>query len=87
VCEHLRDDERVDASDVTVTAAGGVVTLEGTVPMRWMKHYAEDLACHCGGVKDVRNQLAVKREERRGEESRDTPRGGFGAAGDGGRKH
>lgn len=82
VCERLRDDDRVDASDVTVTASGGVVTLEGTVPHRWMKHGAENVACRCGGVKDVQNHLAIRREE-----AGDPSHGGFGEAGNGRSRH
>ncbi|HJU40736.1 MAG TPA: BON domain-containing protein, partial [Tahibacter sp.] len=43
VCERLADDPRVDARDVVVAAKNGVVTLDGTVPRRWMKHCAEDV--------------------------------------------
>lgn len=63
VSERLTDDARVDASDVTVTAKSGIVTLDGTVPRRWMKHCAEDVAESCGGVKDVVNRLSVRRDD------------------------
>lgn len=61
VCERLTDDERVDAGDIVVATKNGVVTLDGTVPQRWMKHRAEDVVESCGGVKDVVNRLSVRR--------------------------
>jgi osmotically-inducible protein OsmY len=61
VCERLERDDRVDASDLEVTVAGGVVTMAGTVQDREMKRRAEDLAESCGGVRDVQNQIRVAR--------------------------
>jgi len=52
--------DRLDASDVTVTVAGGKVTLEGTVPEQRMKHYIEDLVDACPGVQDVENRIRVR---------------------------
>ena len=54
-----RDD--IDSSEVSVTVAGGTVTLDGTVPERRMKHAIEDLAEACAGVKDVENRIRVQR--------------------------
>jgi hypothetical protein len=54
-----RDD--VDSSEVSVTVAGGKVTLDGTVPERRMKHEIEDLAEACAGVKEVDNRIRVQR--------------------------
>jgi len=54
-------EERLDASDVTVTVDGGKVTLEGTVPERRMKHYIEDLVDACPGVQDIDNRIRVGR--------------------------
>ncbi len=50
----------LDASDVTVSVAGGLVTLEGTVPERRMKHYIEDLVDACPGVQDIENRIRVR---------------------------
>jgi len=61
ICERLSEDDRVDASDVSVTCTNGVVTLEGTVPERAMKHRIEDLVDACHGVKDIQNHIAVTR--------------------------
>jgi len=38
-----------------------VVSLQGEVPARYMKHRAEDCAEHISGVKDVENRLRVGR--------------------------
>jgi osmotically-inducible protein OsmY len=54
-------DDRLVASDVTVTVDGGKVTLEGTVPERRMKHYIEDLVDACPGVQDIDNRIRVGR--------------------------
>jgi hypothetical protein len=51
----------VDASDVTVNVVGGKVTLEGTVPDRYTKHYLEDLADAAPGVQDIENRIRVRR--------------------------
>lgn len=51
----------LDASDVTVSVAGGQVTLVGTVPEQRMKHYIEDLVDACPGVQDIENRILVRR--------------------------
>ncbi|MEI7035316.1 BON domain-containing protein [Fulvimonas yonginensis] len=58
VCERLTDAD-IDASDIEVKVNQGVVTLEGSVRARWMKHQAEDIVDDCGGVKDIQNRLRV----------------------------
>jgi osmotically-inducible protein OsmY len=52
----------IDASDVEVEVSDGEVTLKGTVPERGMKYVAERLIDRLSGVKDVTNQIRVKRE-------------------------
>ena len=59
----LTRDPRIDARDLTVVVTDGVVTLSGTVTRRGMKHYAEDLAVACSGVRDVDNRIRVSRGE------------------------
>lgn len=59
ICERLTDDWQIDASDISVRVADGVVTLEGSVPERRVKHRVEDLIESCGGVTEIRNQLTV----------------------------
>lgn len=66
--ERLTDDADIDASDITVRVSNGMVTLEGTVEDRWMKHRAEDIADSCSGVKDVTNSLRVGSRDERGSE-------------------
>jgi hypothetical protein len=60
LCERLSDADDIDASGLSVTVMQGVVTLDGEVPHRRMKHWAEDLAESCSGVRDVDNKLRVR---------------------------
>ncbi|KVE09966.1 BON domain-containing protein [Burkholderia anthina] len=62
VCERLAHALEIDVSDVTVQVTDGRVELDGTVPVRWMKHGIEDLADGCLGVRDVENRVRVRRE-------------------------
>lgn len=59
VSDRLTEDSHIDASDITVRCRDGVVTLEGTVAIRSLKHRAEDLAASSPGVSDVDNRLKV----------------------------
>jgi hypothetical protein len=59
-CERLTDAD-IDASDIEVKVSQGTVTLEGSVPVRWMKHATEDLIDDLGGVRDIQNRLRVGR--------------------------
>lgn len=61
ISERLSDDPAIDAGDINVDVKNGVVTLSGSVDARHLKHHAEDLACHCGGVNDVDNKLTVRK--------------------------
>ena len=63
VCEALAYHPALDASDITVTAEAGEVTLAGTVPDRASKRLAEELADRCRGVEDVHNRLVVRKDE------------------------
>jgi osmotically-inducible protein OsmY len=56
----LQWDTRVDATDVGVTVAHGVVTLLGTVPSDAARHAALAAAFRVAGVHDVANELEVK---------------------------
>ncbi|MBS7457332.1 BON domain-containing protein [Coralloluteibacterium stylophorae] len=62
VCERLTHDPLVDASEIEVKVVEGVVTLEGTVGDRRMKHRAEDIAESCSGVRDVDNRVRVRQK-------------------------
>lgn len=57
--ERLTEAHDLDASGLSVEVEGGVATLSGRVPQRWMKHRAEDLADGCIGVTDIRNHIVV----------------------------
>ncbi len=59
ICERLTDAPDVDASDISIQCKDGVVTLEGSVESRHMKHRVEDIVDGCSGVKDVENRLRV----------------------------
>jgi hypothetical protein len=59
VNERLTDDDAIDASEIEVKCVNGVVTLEGTVEERWMKHRVEDIVDACSGVLEVENRLTV----------------------------
>jgi hypothetical protein len=53
VYERLMEHPYVDTTDVEVSVSHGEVTLEGTVPDRWEKRLAEDLAEGVLGVTEV----------------------------------
>lgn len=59
ICDELMQTEHVDSSEVTVQVSAAKVTLDGTVPERWMKHAIEDLADACPGVQDVDNRIRI----------------------------
>lgn len=67
--ERIREDviERIvdnglDASEVEIEVKEGEVTLTGSVHQRLYKHRMEDIAESVSGVKDVHNQIRVKRQ-------------------------
>jgi hypothetical protein len=62
VSDALTRDRSVDASEIEVSVISGAVTLRGSVSDKWMKRRAEDCAEEISGVKDVRNELEVRRE-------------------------
>ncbi|MGE3467230.1 MAG: BON domain-containing protein [Pyrinomonadaceae bacterium] len=49
----------LDASDIDVQVDDGDVVLTGTVPTKYEKRYAEDIADNIYGVKNVENRLRV----------------------------
>lgn len=60
VSDRLMTHPDVDASDIEVAVADGVVTLSGTVEDRHQKRISEFIADDVVGVDDVRNQLEVR---------------------------
>lgn len=64
ICESLTRHSDIDASEIEVEVKNGEVTLSGAVPERTMKYLAEDIAERCQGVKDVHNQIKMKKADR-----------------------
>jgi osmotically-inducible protein OsmY len=62
ICERLREDPYIDASDVTVTVQSSKVTFDGAVDSRHTKNLIEDVAEQLG-VDDVQNNLRVQRQD------------------------
>jgi hypothetical protein len=60
ISEKLMRNHLVDASDISVEARNGTVTLSGSVDDRRLKHYVEDLVEGCTGVRDIDNRLTVR---------------------------
>lgn len=61
VNERLTDDAQVDASDISVEVANGVVTLTGQVDTRWVKHHVENVIEQCAGVQEIENRMTLRR--------------------------
>ena len=70
VNETLTQDSDIDATNITVEVQNGEVTLKGSVSDREAKRRAEDLAESCSGVREVQNQLRIKREDQSESESK-----------------
>jgi osmotically-inducible protein OsmY len=66
ICERLREDPEIDASEVTVNVQGGKVTFDGTVDSRHVKMEVEDIADQLG-VQEVQNNLRVQRQGQGGQ--------------------
>jgi hypothetical protein len=76
VCEALSQDPYLDASSIEVTIDHGVITLEGEVTSRQLKHRAENCADACSGVKDIENHLRVNRQAGTDASTRTEPEAG-----------
>ena len=59
ICERLWAAYHIDSSEVTVDVKDGKVSLEGSVPSRYMKHSIEDIVDACPGVTDIDNRVRV----------------------------
>ncbi|HEV7330407.1 MAG TPA: BON domain-containing protein [Flavisolibacter sp.] len=59
ICDRLTDDDRVDASHISVQIDNDAVILSGTVNSREEKRRAEDLVESVSGVRNVENRLRV----------------------------
>lgn len=79
VSEHLMHDDAIDAREISVQVRDGVVTLEGQVSRRAIKHRVEDVVERCAGVRDIENRLRVQTAD--AWRSQDTGRPQSGQAG------
>jgi hypothetical protein len=57
--EALMRSRRVDPSEIAISVKEGILTLNGTVPHRAMKKFAESTVEKIYGVKDVQNSLTI----------------------------
>jgi hypothetical protein len=80
VCECLTEDPQLDARGIEVGVQDGSVTLDGVLPLRWLKHHAENLAAQCRGVREVVNRIRVEKQDRTGDASQ-AGYGRYGAQG------
>jgi osmotically-inducible protein OsmY len=60
VCEILKWDPDVDASEIDVTVSNGIVYLDGYVDSRHAKKHSERLIEEVRGFQDVQNRLVLK---------------------------
>ena len=81
ISERLLRDHEIDASDISVEAKNGNVTLSGSVNDRRLKHYVEDVIEQCTGVKEIDNRLTVRARNNEGARSASTKTPGSGSLG------
>lgn len=62
VCDTLGRNGRVDPSEIEVQVKDGEVTLSGTIDRLQNKHQIETMVHSVSGVKDVTNNIRIKRE-------------------------
>lgn len=62
ICRKLYEHPEIDASDVTVEVKGGELMLTGTIDSRHARDLIEDEADRVMGIKEVNNQIRIKRE-------------------------
>ena len=63
VCNRLTESPAIDASDIEVMVNNGAVTLSGTVPEPEDKRVSEELVEQTSGVREIHNQLRVRKQE------------------------
>lgn len=61
VCDAIAHQGHIDATDVEVKVASGIVTLSGTVHERHDKRGLEQLVEHVRGVEDIHNEVRLAR--------------------------
>ena len=62
VAERIARATRIDSGAITIAVRDGTVTLEGTVPARWMRYAVENVAATVWGVEDIDNRVRVARD-------------------------
>ena len=62
VCDRLTQAGDLDASEIEVAVRDGEVTLTGTVAERRLKREAEDISEECSGVRNVKNEIRIRKE-------------------------
>ena len=60
LCDRLTDNPFIDASDIEVTVAGTVVTLNGTVHDTIAMRQAQAIAEEVAGITHVQNRLLIR---------------------------
>jgi hypothetical protein len=81
VCDAIAHQGYIDASDVEVKVADGIVTLSGTVAHRHEKRKLEHLVESCRGVHEVHNELRLKRSDASKDKPADKPEEGGDGSG------
>jgi len=71
ISERMEQHPDLDASEIEVHVTRGEVTLKGEVSERQDKRMAEDIAEEVSGVKDVTNQIRVRKRSERNERDED----------------
>lgn len=81
VNDRLTDDPHLDASEIEVRVENREVTLAGSVPSRFEKRHAEDIAESVSGVTHVQNNLRIAAPQHHGSEGGLDTAGAAGAGG------
>jgi hypothetical protein len=63
VCHLLTESPAIDAGDIEVTVNDGILTLSGTVAEHEDKRLSEELVRQTPGVRNIHNQLRVRKQE------------------------
>jgi hypothetical protein len=84
IADRMTDDDRLDASEISIQVQQCEVTLTGTVSSREQKRRAEDLAEAISGVREVTNNIRVARENGAGIHTASSASSQAGQSGQGG---
>ena len=61
--DHMAEHSYIDTTEIVVSVKNGEITLDGSVPDNEQKNYAEEVAQKVSGVKNVHNQLKIKKPQ------------------------